>query len=779
MKIGKIIVQSFRMLCVYRSYTSINVCGLALGLACVMALSQYVYRECTTDRGHRLPVACVVETERNGGLAKIGSLSATRTADLAFIQEKTENVMYVEGMGITANGKDLYADLIVSDSNFYKVFDFPFLAGDPRQALRNPADAIVSAEFAEKVFGKENPVGKRIRLLKNKEVTVTGVVDLQAANTAWRFDMQVAQGLTRFWGRMGADFYAVTDPAMLAVFNAESQFEKFDWGEYRYELHPFADTYWDRGIGKTICNFRSGNRTNVYVLGIVALLILLVSLFNYANVYRVVLQKRSREIGVKRVFGAGDGTMLFQFFMENIWVTTAAMALGWGLIVLCADFFRTGLGMDITGEFRFNMLLTFLLWIGLPALLTLYPYGRYVRRMPVRTVRFRTCGNGRALLSKYLFLVMQYTITIFVIILSLGFMKQLRHMLRADLGYRPERIVNVSTIGYSEWLALSTEEQIDMFRNETSIADRLDRIPGIEAFCYGDPPNRWSSTWTDTYAFQGKKYTLVCGYAPKGYFDVYGIPVRMQLPQADSLQASDGYCYLNESAWRLLGQADLDSLVLEAEDQTYRVLGVVGDYYFDHLSKQASPMIFWAEMGNGDLREGIHVRFREDNREAVLKALKEIHAEYFPGKIFEYAFLQDEVAEMYREDRRIAVIYGCFALIAVFISSLGLFSLSLFDVQQRYREIAIRKVNGASIGELMRLLTGRYYLLLAAAFVLAAPSAAYALTVYLQGFAVKTPLSWWIFAVAGGLTALVSLLTLWWHMWHAATENPAKAIKFE
>ena len=471
-----------------------------------------------------------------------------------------------------------------------------------------------------------------------------------------------------------------------------------------------------------------------------------------------------------------------------------AILLGWVIIEITNPLVHNQLGIIPVSNTRFDLLLTGLILFILPLFTSLIPFIRYNYAVPITSLR-SVNSNGGSIVSRKLFLLIQYIITFTLVICSLFFIKQLRFMLDTDPGIRIKDVIQTQFLkSESTNDRMSREAWEEKRKKEDRIVDvikqRLDASPLIEHWTYGDSPIGRKS--------RGFKFKL-----PNNEFKDFTVmfvsPAWMQLfeievteGEAINLQKEaklDYELYISESGKKLLGITEIRSAEMQPENRLwfssdgdmsknppYHIIGTIKDFNANHLAEKANPMVL---LPSGSWYEApLLVSVVSGRKQEAIQFLKKLHDELIGGS-FEYTFIEDQHKELYQKDLHITLIYSVFTLIAILISSLGLFSLSLFDVQQRYREIAIRKVNGATTIVVMRMLLQKYYMLLGIAFLIAAPISWLAINRYLEDFAHKAPVSWWIFAVALLITAGISLATLIWQIRKAAETDPAKAMKAE
>ena len=367
-------------------------------------------------------------------------------------------------------------------------------------------------------------------------------------------------------------------------------------------------------------------------------------------------------------------------------------------------------------------------------------------------------------------------------------------MLNYDNGYRTRDIIKVQFLR-NDYALDDTYEQAIAKEKKTKqldniITTKMNESPLFTDWTYGMSPYEYREPYIQ-FEFQGKKQLVIYGNTDEKYMNIYNLQIIEGRNWNDSIDHFGTYdLIINETAKKAFGITDITTAKLQPENRlwwssdmpdmdknpAYNIIGIVKDFQIGHLSQATLPLVFTYDIGYRYERLTAHIV--PGKRQEAIHFLQKLHKETVGGE-FIYSFVEDEIKNIYKEDQKVSSIYTIFALIAILISSLGLFGLSLFDVQQRYREIAIRKVNGATTSLIMQLLLRKYYILLVIAFIVAAPVTWLIIHKYLESFAHKTDISWWLFALALLLTGIIALLTLIWQIRKAAQTNPAEAIKSE
>lgn len=788
----KILLLAIRPLLRFRTYTIINVLGLALSLACVIILCRYIHREVTTDHFiNGLDRIYYIVLDRNTDKQpfiagrmdeKLPDIQAEAAVEISscYIPESKDRISY--------NNKKFDVRLLAVDSNYLKIITYPVLRSNRSTLLTQPDEAVLTKAFARKVFGDVDPIGQTIEHASGHTVTVTGILDIPATQISYPFDLLVSKGLQNSWRRMETQLVRLSPNADVDAinkrFNHYTDLRSFS-SEIRLQLFPLKKFYFDKQVVCYYSACQKGDYSHILILSIVATLLFIVGLFNFVNIYTVLMLKRAREFGMKKVFGANGKQVAVQLYLENLLMTAIALFTAWIFIELSQDVIKDLLGIPVSSNTQFSILLSVGILFLLPVITSVYPFIRYNYSAPITSLRSIN-RSGASTLSRSVFLGIQYTITIILVVVSLFFIKQLNFMLNADLGYRTDHIIKTQLLHDP-----TSEKEREEARQKTKlIQQRISTLPLFDPVIFGEPPYS-PSHYTSPVKVPGEEYKdVVCQSVSGNYFKLFNIHLKEgRLWDNNNESYTDRNIIINETAQKLFNIKNLDNAVLQMErpfiissvedfdkPAKYNVVGIVKDFNTGHLSKATLPMIYYYYQD--DPHDPFMAYIPNGKEQEAIAYLKQLYEETEGGE-FEYTFISDEIKNLYNKDKQVTAIYTIFALIAILISSLGLFSLSLFDVQQRYQEIAIRKVNGATTLIVMQMLLQKYYKLLGIAFLIAAPLSWLAIHKYLEDFAYKAPVSWWIFAVALIITGGISLVTLIWQIRKAAETNPAKAMKAE
>ena len=788
----KTLKYAWRFLMRSKSYTIINLLGLAFSLACSIILMRYIHRELTVDthcidREH--VYAICTNTEGNRGLSGLKQYNYdTISIDNRFVEAMTTYIPLEKDYVISGTNR-IPARCLVTDSVFFQLFHYPIVQG--KLSLTTPQSALLTEKYARKIFGNENPIGKVLRYSNGKDITVEGIVGEPECKTTINFDIILSSKLSQHWERMNTELYRFLPGTDINAINKTGSVPRYiNDPEYDTRTHTFSlisvkDIYWDGSLtDREPAMFLSGNRSHLIILSGVCLLLLLTGILNFINLYLVALLRRGKEYGLKKVFGVCGRTLFANIWIENTLLVLSALLVSWLIIEIMSA--PTEYLFDIHFSYTaFDGWLSASILLLLPVITSIYPYIKYNYTSPILSIR----SIGVQSHSKHFrmfFLGAQYIITFLLVVLSLYFNRQLGMLLSTEPGFRTKNIMNVNLVYESKDFSSYTYESMQQRRQRVMQLDNeLNACPFIELY---EPSyeNILTPTFGTNYLNnKGEKVFLNIHYATPAFFKLYDIKViEGEIPDINKEDRRTVFV-VNKAALKALGYTSINGVGVIEENQKKAnanaslqpIVAVVEDYFEGHLTSGIKPTIYpVGARFSGDLYQ---IAYTPGKKKEVIDFLRNLEYKLYGSEDFEYTFLEDDIKAMYTQDRQTATIYSIFAGMAIIISSLGLLGISLFDIRQRYREIAIRKVNGASAKDLYRLLFRKYITVLIIAFVIAIPLAYYLINTYTQDFAVRAPVSIDIFIISLLLVIIISLGTLAYQIQKAAYINPTQIMKTE
>ncbi len=672
-----------------------------------------------------------------------------------------------------------------ADADFFKMFSYPLLEGSAESALSSPAAICISQKMAEAFFGStEAAMGKSIRYDNRRDFTVTAVFADVQGNSSQRFDfltnwpsfLEDSPWAKDWDNNTPRTFIQLRPDASPAL--VEKKITHFldnlnknqQEGGYTVQLgmQRFDEMYLQS-------NFENGKIAGgrigyVRLFGIVAIFVLLIACINFMNLSTARSVKRAKEIGVRKVMGARRGMLIRQFVAESLLLTFISVCISLLLVALLLPYFNQVTGkqiiLPVDQLFFWGRLLLITLVTGLVA--GSYPALFLSSFEPVKVIKstFRL-GMGTVLFRKGL-VVFQFVLAAIMIIGTIIVSRQVTYIQLLNLGYDRENLVYVPMEG-------PLLSKYNAFKEEAM------HMPGIRAITRtSDNPTNITPT-TTAVGWEGKDPNVHVSFtqASVGYDFVQTMKLQMANGRDFSKTfASDEDAFIiNETALRRIGYKDPIGKPFTLWGFKGHIIGVVKDFHYSSVHEQIKPMAFF-------LKENLDygtmlVRTMPGKTHEALASLEKLHKQFNPDFQFTYAFSDQEYNKLYNSEQVVRKLADAFAILAVFISCLGLLGLVMFTAEQRVKEIGIRKVLGAGMGSLFTLLSAEFVRLIVVAFFIALPLAWYGMHRWLQTFAYHTAIEWWIFLLSGGIIIGIALLTVSFHAFRAALVNPIKSLKTE
>ncbi len=777
-------------------FFGINALGLAVGMAACLLILLYVTYERSYDAFHpgieRL-YRVELDSYQNGKLAfksatSYPAIAPTLQKDFPEVEATARLYDANDAVVSYENQRFREDNFYFADSSIFKVLHLPLVNGNPATALQGPGGVVLSESTARKYFGSADPMGKIIKLDRDA-YQVRGVFREYPKNSHLELDLlfsylRVPDAQTS-WGWY--DFFTYvklrpgTDPARFGA-KMRDLVMRYDGGDHKKAgfkvellLQPVRDIHLTSRLNQEA--EVNGDGGAVTVLTLIAFFILAIAWINYINLATARAADRAKEVGIRKAVGAERGQLIGQFLLESFLLNALAVVLALLLVGLSlsgfnaltgrplslADWFRDGLWVPGLGVFVIGTLLS-----------GLYPAFVLSGFRPVAVLKgnVRVASGGLSL--RQALIVAQFTASIVLLIGTLTVYRQLRYMQSQDLGFDLDQTLVVRGAGVRD---STYEAQANSFKQEVlreglaTKATASAYVPGIEILWTNNARRLdFPNAPRNIFYFTSYDYEFV---------DAYGIQLAAGRNFSRQFGTDRQGVMLNESAVSLLGFKNPVEAIGKrvAVYDTLTVVGVVKNYHQQGLQKGHWPMIVRLMPDNARF---FSLKLRAtDDLEAKVAAIKARYDQFFPGNSFDYFFLDTFFNEQYKADRQFGRVCGLFAGLAIFIACLGLFALATFMAQQRTKEIGIRKVLGASVPNLVGLLSKDFLKLVVIALIVAAPVGWYAMNRWLQDFAYHTDLPWWVFALSGALAVGIALLTVSFQSVKAALMNPVKSLRTE
>lgn len=759
-------------------YTLLNVLGLSIGMASAMLIFLWVQFQVSFDRYHENGenIYRVIQDQfyTNGEVFHVQVTPPGMSRLLKLNISSITNSTRYTGQQSLLQVKDHKSmeEVQLVDPDFFSMFSFPLVKGDPVTVFTDNHAMVISEELASKLFGEENPIGEIVLLEGQYPFTVTGVISDRPRNTNFKYNCLIPFEFLKETGvdvdQMGSNWittYIQLTPgtAPETVNETIEAYKKQHFPESKtiFYLQPLKNIhlYWIWGGGPI---------KNVRLFSIIAVLLILIAAINFTNLSTAMATKRFREIGVKKTFGASRGVLIRQFLLETMVLTLLSLFVA---LILAESFLpwynallRTELQIDysdwiLIAAFGGILLITGLLSGAYPAL-----YLSSFR--PIQVLKTTGPANKRSLLRETL-VVLQFGLAIVLIVNTIIIKKQQQYMLHSDVGIQKENILYLPVRG-------ELSKQYEVFKA------LLLKVPEIKGVTISSHLPTGIGSNGGGYKWQGKppevdplvSYTTVDG----DYAATFGISM-LEGEFYESTQVNDtNHVVINKAFADIIGLQPILGEVIEVWGLKLKVIGVTENFHFKSLSRKIEPLAMFCFP---QYQNHIFCRIVSNDIRETIRRIEKIHNQINEKFPFEYHFLDAEYDNLYANEQRQGRIFNVFSLLAIFISCLGLFGLSSFMMAQRTKEIGVRKAHGARVLNIMTLFTRYYIKWVVVSFMIALPVSYYLIHNWLKNYAYRTPITWWVFAAAGLMALLIAVITVSWQSWRAANKNPVEALRYE
>ena len=781
--------NSFRVLLNKKNYLLLNVIGLGIGIASFLVLSLFIYNDLSYNHFNK-NLANTYRVREGEMVWTKGLLLPKMMEQIPEIKNGTR-IFTWDGFRLSYKETAFPQNIQYVDTGFFSVFSFPFKEGSAITGVHDKYGVVISTEFAEKFFGKEPALGKKLQVkFDNIFLHVNGVVKIPA-NSSIKFDI-VSSYETGIeispWIKDVHDWYNTFSNTWVVLRDGtkpESIYPKLQnivhenfipvgQNDTKLSLLPFSDFH----------SNQESNNTLIIILTIIALGILGIAIVNFINLTITNSFSRTKEIGIKKVLGATSGNLFRQIIDEALLVSFIALLVGVELMSLILPtfnkLFSTHLDVQIS-QYKLIIPLLLSIWLIVGISSGLIPSLFWARTKLIQILHGNLfLGKKRSSANNSL-VVLQFAIAIILISGTILIRKQINYMIQKDPKFDKE---NVVVADLDSWQYPDQKLASQKFK---LISEELKSSPYVESLCFSQTiPGTYNENYNNFYP-EGrsdlKVINLRQAYVGRNFFKTYGIKILSGDGfDQDLISYKDGMV-LNESAMKKLGFSEADGQILHVSTGTgdkMKVVGEIEDFSYQGAQREIQPLAhFFEEMENLSYWHNLSVRAKPSASLKVIALLKTKWQETEPKSSVNTYFAIDKLNDYYKEYIQINKIIGWFSALAVILSCLGLFALSSYALTRKTKEIGIRKVTGGKILEIMIMLNKDFIKWVAIAIVIAAPIAWFALHKWLEKFANKTDLSWWIFALAGIIALGIALLTVSFQSWRAATRNPVEALRYE
>jgi putative ABC transport system permease protein len=784
-----------------KGFTAINILGLAIGMMACMLIMQYVLHEFGYDDFHdKKDRIFRVQLDRydKGELStRWASGCAGIGPDLKADFPEVERYTRLSGTNALLSHGDVYfkeENVFFASEDFFRIFSIKLLDGQDSTVLKKPFQMVISKSLAKKYFGDENPVGKIMKNNGRTEYEVTGVFEDLPVNSHMQIHalfsftslekLQNDPMMSWMWDGFltyvllheRADIHALEAKMPAYVQRKAGEELKRYNADMKFHFQPINDIHLDSNfIGEFKTN---GDRQATYFLSVVAVLILIIAWINYINLSTAKSVERAREVGVRKVMGGYRAQLVQQFLFESLLLNVVAVVVAIVLAIVLTPSFSTLTGREI-GYTLFQQpsfwgWTTVLILTG-AVISGLYPAFVLSAYRPVEVLKGRFKNTHKGVFFRKGMVVVQFIASITLIVGTFTVYRQISFMQDQQLGVDIQQTVvihspNIVDSTYEDKFQVF-KERIGQYSEVVSVCASTE-VPGRQPGWNAGGIRTLSQTDEDA-----KQYRVIM--MDGGFIKSYGLEIAAGRGFSDANQQEEKNVLLNESATRLMGFKKIEDAL---NDQiffwgdTFRIAGVVKDYHQESLKKAFDPLVFRYNRAPGGLYS---IKFNTASIQSSLVRFEEEWKSVFPGNPFIYFFLDEHYEQQYQADKQFRSVFSIFSGLAIFIACLGLFGLSSLTAIQRTKEIGVRKVLGASVPGILRLMSKDYFVLMMIAITLAVPLSWSVMNAWLQGFAYRIPLTWWLFALPSLAVIVVALLTVGIHTLKAARINPARSLRYE
>lgn len=780
-----------------KQFMSINLIGLTIGLTVCYFSFQYVNFELSYDSFHKNVeniYRLVTDVKTSNGLDPRGSSAPIGPAVKELFPEVTaatriflDYLIIQNDQGVQNEEKVAYAD-----STLFSVFTFPLTHGSPRNVLNTPYEVVLSESCATKYFGEDNPVGKTLLINGRDRVAVTGVMKDIPLNSHIRIDMLVSlstllkawnPSMENNWKGLRANTYLVvrpnSDPTDLNAKINHFLKSKIDQDETEYitSLEPLRSIYlYGKPRGSRSGSVVTGNSTNLSICSIVAVLILFLASLNFINLSTAFSMKRAKEIGVRKLLGASRKGLAFQFLTDAILLSVLAFILSLGLISLATPLFNQISGRNISsGIFGHAPYLIFLLLTSVltGALSGLFPALFLSAFRPIDSLKGRFTSSVTGIQLRKMLVTSQFLISFILIVATTVFYKQLQFMQNQQLGFKKDHM-------------LAIDFQFDPKAGSEFTKRQLLAIPGVSlASVSSSLPGRANhkvETTIKKIDGENELSNFDAYFVDYDFMAQYELEIIAGRPFSNQIASdSSNAMIINEAAARKLGYYNPEDVIGKPYSQWGRdgiIIGVIKDFHFQSFREEVQPLTFQTGDISG-ISTFMTLTIHQTDLSSTISMIEKKWRSIVPDMPISYFFTDEAYNSQYDSETRFGKLFICLVIIAITISCLGLFGLSVFTTLQRTKEIGIRKVLGSSVINILTLLTKDFIVLMAIAASIGVPLSWHIMNKWLQEFAYRTDIPLWIFLFAGIILTLIAFATISVQTIRAAYADPVKSLKAE
>ncbi len=766
-------------------FSLLNMFGLALGLTCSILIMLWIEDEVSFDWYHKKYDNIYQVMENQSYEGKTYTFAATPGLLAEAMKKEMPEVVNSARTGwgerwlFTSGERSTYENGNYADPSFFDIFSYDFIYGNAKNVFPNDHSIIVTEQMSKKFFGDINPIGKYLKINNSEEFMVSGVIKDLPLNSTIKFNWMASFKLFEKqndwytnWGSNGMETFVELKPgADLASFNKKLYSfikNKKSEASARPLLLPMKD--W-----RLRNNFEDGKQAGgrieyVKLFGIIGILLIIIACINFMNLSTARAQKRAKEVGVRKVMGAQRNSLMKQFIGESVIVALIATFIACLLTIGTLPFFNQlvdkKLVLGISDPKQWLKLISLALFCGLIS--GSYPSIYLSSFKPVAIFKGLTQGNSsNVVLIRKTLVVTQFVVSIVLIIATIVVYRQVEHVKNRQLGYNKNNLLLIEQKG-------DLNKNLEIIQQDLLSTDVVINVASSAHQIIESGSNTGGFNWEGK--DQSKDLLITTDYVSTDYINTAGMQLRsgrnFNNAKHDSLS-----CIINETFANIITKKDPLNMMLNLDGSNYRIVGVVKNFIFNDMYKKPDPYILFCQPHN---TSNLFIRISENaNMEDALSKVEKVIKKNNPNYPFEYKFLDEEFNKRFKSEMLISKLSRLFATLTIIISCIGLFGLAAYTAERRTKEIGIRKVLGASVSNMVSLLSKDFLMLVLIAITIAIPIAWYMMSKWLEDYSYRIEIKWWIFALAGASAIVIALLTVSFQAVKAALANPVKSLRTE
>jgi putative ABC transport system permease protein len=785
-------------------YSLINVFGLTLGIASCIFIAIYINDELSYDRFNTKAdriyrINEFIETEGSGERSSSvpfpsGPTLAEEYDNLIEAQVRLFNFQAPTILISNRDNEDKEFNephVLFVDSTFFKVFDYEVLKGDKATALAQPNSVLLTESAAKRYFGDEDPIGKFLRVQERQELVVTGVMPDAPRNAHFQFDFLISFSTLRnfFGGQYPRTWYwnpcwtylllkeGVKPGEVEHYFPAvvDKYFPDFVKKDARMSLQPLTDIHLKSDLEFEL--EANSSEQNIYVFSIIGAVILFIASMNFMNLSTARSAKRAKEVGLRKTLGGERPQLIFQFLLESLIIVLAAIALAVALGMFGLSWFNTladkSLGFEVFADpVILGALALIFIVVGIGS--GIYPALVLSSFVPAKVLKDSQAKGGRGAALRKILVVVQFSLSIVMIISTVIAINQLDFLRKSDTGFNSEQVLYVSALGTPIVRTYpGFKKELEQRNDVVSVTGVLDVLG--------------SKHQGDNYRFEGmansKLFSVI--WVNHDFFKTFDLDIVAGRAYDETKNTEDSLALIvNEALVKQMGWTNESAIGKPFDYNQYHgeIVGVVENFNFVSKHKVIEPLIIQQRSlprhFNFELKY-VAVKMNTQDLTSTVAAIESKWKELVPGRPFDYFFLDQQLDQLYKDEEKLGKVAGIFSVLAVVVACLGLFALASFIAEERRKEIGIRKVMGGSVSQIVLLLSKDFSKLIAIAFIISCPIAWYTVDQWLNGFAFRVDIHWGIFAIVGFTTFAIALLTTSYRALQAAFSDPIKTLRHE